>query len=212
MVHATVDARQALGLFQRTMNMKPTVAQWYWSHLPSVTRVLDLGCGAGDLGRFKPLGAQVYGLDINADTLAQAEAHEAVRVWDLDSPTPLPFPDDYFDAIVARDILEHLQKPWRTLAEVRRVLKPGGVVLASVVCHRNQRIWSDYTHVRGFTMRSVRRMFTDARFQVLDVWRMGGVPLTSRLDVIWLVPYLLRFPLLDWLLTSSYEIQARRCS
>jgi hypothetical protein len=39
---------------------------------------------------------------------------------------------------------------------------------------------------------------------------MGGVPLTSRFNVIWLVPYLLRFPPFDWIWTSSYEIKAQR--
>lgn len=190
--------------------MKPAVAHFYWSHLAQARRVLDLGCATGDLGRYKPDGTQVWGLDLDPVLVAQAATYETAQVWDLDMPAPLPFPDAYFDAVVAKDILEHLQKPWRTLAEVRRVLKPGGVVLASVICHRSQRTWSDYTHMRGFTMRSVRQMFTDAGLQVVDVWRMGGVPLTARLNCINLVPHLLRFPPLDWIWTSSYEIKARK--
>jgi hypothetical protein len=47
-------------------------------------------------------------------------------------------------------------------------------------------------------------------FGIVDVWRMGGVPLTSRFNLIWLVPYLLRFPPLDWIWTTSYEIKAQR--
>ena len=190
--------------------MKPAVAQFYWSQLADATYVLDLGCGSGDLGRWKPSGTVVRGLELSPALVAQAQAHEDARQWDLDDPAPLPFEGQCFDAVVAKDILEHLQKPWRTLAEVRRVLKPGGIVLASVICHRSHCTWSDYTHVRGFTMHSVRQMFTDAGFQVVDVWRMGGVPLTSRLDLIWLVPYLLRVPPLGWLWTSSYEIKAQR--
>jgi SAM-dependent methyltransferase len=191
--------------------MKSAVARFYWSHLTGAQRVLDLGCAAGDLGRYKPgRGEQVYGLDLNLATLVQAREYETVQVWDLDSPEPLPFPDAYFDAVVAKDILEHLQKPWRTVMEIKRVLSQGGIILASVICERGHRTWSDYTHVRGFTMQSACQMFTHAGWEVLGVWRMGGVPLTSRLNLIWLVPHLLRLPPLDWFWTSSYEIKARR--
>jgi len=190
--------------------MKASVVRFYWSLLPGAQLVLDLGCGAGDLGRYKPDGTEVCGLEINQVLVECATRYETAQVWDLDMPAPLPFPDAYFDAVVAKDILEHLQKPWHTLAEMKRVLKPDGIVLASVICYRGKRIWSDYTHVRGFTMASLRNMFCDAGFQVLDVWRMGGVPLSSRLNFIHIVPLLLRFPPFDWLWTSSYEINARR--
>lgn len=190
--------------------MTPAVARFYWIQLGKVKQVLDLGCATGDLGRYKRDGTEVWGLDRDRVLVDYATRYERAQVWDLDVPTPLPFADAYFDAVIAKDILEHLQKPWRTLADVRRVLKPGGIVLASVICHRSQRTWSDYTHVRGFTMHSVRQMFKDAGFKVEEVWRMGGVPLTSRFNLIWLVPYLLRFPPLDWVWTSSYEIRASK--
>lgn len=190
--------------------MKRSAAHFYWSNLAFAKRVLDLGCATGELGRYKRDGVEVHGLEISPALAAKAAAYEVVRVWDLDQSAPLPFPDAFFDAVVAKDILEHLQKPWLTVAEIKRVTRPGGIILASVICERGHRTWSDYTHVRGFTVRSLRQMFTDAGFEVLAVWRMGGVPLTSRLNLIWLVPYLLRLPPLDWVWTSSYEIKAQR--
>jgi 2-polyprenyl-3-methyl-5-hydroxy-6-metoxy-1,4-benzoquinol methylase len=93
----------------------------------------------------------VYGLDLNADVVARAKLYESAQIWDLDKPVPLPFADAFFDAVVAKDILEHLQKPWRMVAEIKRVMRPGGIILASVICERGHRTWSDYTHVRGFT-------------------------------------------------------------
>lgn len=191
--------------------MKPGVARFYWSRLAHARCVLDLGCGSGDFGRYKPAGVHVYGIDVDRALVEQANENEneTAQVWDLDSSAPCPFADAFFDAVVAKDVLEHLQKPWRTVGEIKRVLRPDGLALASVICERGRRTWSDYTHVRGFTMLSLRKLFTDAGFEVLGVWRMGAVPLTSRLNAIWLVPYLLRFPLFDWVWTSSYEIVAR---
>lgn len=193
------------------VKMKEGVANFYWSQLPGVERVLDLGCASGDLGRYKPAGVKIYGLDQNTKLLAQAKPYyEAVQTWDLDSAHALPFPDAYFDAVIAKDILEHLQKPWLTVAEMRRVLRPGGLVLASVITERGRRTWSDYTHVRGFTQRSLHQMFSDADFEVLTVRSMGNIPLMSRLNLIRYVPLLLRFPPLDWIWKSSYEIRARK--
>ncbi len=76
---------------------------------------------------------------------------------------PFPYGDDFFDAVLARDILEHLREPWLTLREARRVLRPGGIIVASVVMAEPQAVWADYTHVRGFTRSSVDLMFRDAR-------------------------------------------------
>lgn len=64
--------------------------------------------------------------------------------------------------------------------------------------------------MRGFTNRALRQMFIDAGFEVIALWKMGGVPLTARLDLIRLVPWLLRIPPLDWAYASSYEIKVRR--
>ena len=190
--------------------MKPAVARFYWDQLGESRRVLDLGCGEGAIGALKPEHCEVHGLEISPVLVARLEGYASASVWNLDDPAPLPFADGQFDAVVAKDILEHLQRPWQTVAEIRRVLRPGGVVIASVICHRSRRVWSDYTHVRGFTEASARQLFSDVGFIVEQQWRMGGVPGSARLEAIHLVPTLLAIPFLDWIWTSSYELRARK--
>jgi SAM-dependent methyltransferase len=190
--------------------LTPAVAHFYWERLRGARRVLDVGCGSGALGALKPADAEVHGLEISPVLVAGLTGYASGRVWDLNEDEPFPFSDGYFDAVVAKDILEHLQRPWRTVAEIHRVLRPGGLAMASVVSFRNRRVWSDYTHVRGFTRATAKQLFVDAGFKVPAVWRMGGVPASARLHAIHLVPTLLAIPLFDWIWTSSYELLAHK--
>jgi SAM-dependent methyltransferase len=188
--------------------MKQGVAEYYWSRLGDAREVLDLGCGNGELGAHRPPDRVVHALEIDPAKVATLSGYTSARVWDLDDRAPLPFPDNSFDAVVAKDILEHLQRPWETLREVRRVLRLSGVVVASLICYRSRRLWADYTHVRGFTEQSATQLFEDAGFRVVALDRMGPVPLSSRLNGVAAIPYLLKFPPFDWMWTSSYEIVA----
>jgi 2-polyprenyl-6-hydroxyphenyl methylase/3-demethylubiquinone-9 3-methyltransferase len=91
--------------------------------------VLDIGCGGGlvanDLAR---AGHAVVGLDASTDALAVASRHDATGSvgWHHGDARALPFPDARFDAVFAMDFLEHVEDPEDIVAEVARVLAPGG--------------------------------------------------------------------------------------
>jgi 2-polyprenyl-6-hydroxyphenyl methylase / 3-demethylubiquinone-9 3-methyltransferase len=93
-------------------------------------RVLDVGCGGGFLSNdIARRGHEVTGIDVAADALCVAHAHDAsgrVRYVEGDA-LALPFEDGSFDAVCAMDVLEHLESPQRAIAESSRVLAPGGL-------------------------------------------------------------------------------------
>jgi SAM-dependent methyltransferase len=94
-------------------------------------RVLDLGCRDGALTQAYAAGNEIVGVDADREALAEAEKLGIETHWaDLDEP--LPFDDGSFDVVVAGELLEHLRDPRRVVAEVRRVLRPGGTFVASV--------------------------------------------------------------------------------
>lgn len=94
-------------------------------------RVLDLGCRDGALSATYAEGNEIVGVDADREALAEAEQLGIETHWaDLDDS--LPFGDESFDVVVAGELLEHLRDPRRVVADVRRVLRPGGTFVASV--------------------------------------------------------------------------------
>jgi ubiquinone/menaquinone biosynthesis C-methylase UbiE len=99
--------------------------------------LLDVGCGPGtitvDLARLVAPG-RVIGIDRAPEVLAQASAHASgqgvsieLRAGDVYA---LQLPDASFDVVHAHQLLQHLSDPVRALSEMRRVLRPGGLVAA----------------------------------------------------------------------------------
>ncbi|HXF52409.1 MAG TPA: class I SAM-dependent methyltransferase [Dehalococcoidia bacterium] len=186
------------------------LAARYYREFAGARRILDLGCGAGDFGRLRPdPEVEVHGVDVDPLAVALASRYEIAAQVDLEREA-LPYPDAWFDGVLAKDVFEHLREPAHAAREAYRVLRPGGVLVASVVMARPSRVWADYTHVRGFTREAARLLLEDAGFAVEAIWRMGPVPLSSRLGFVGLVPALLRVPLLDWLWGASWELRARK--
>jgi ubiquinone/menaquinone biosynthesis C-methylase UbiE len=93
-------------------------------------RVLDAGCGRGDFSeRLAGAGIDAVGLDLSERMveLTRARGIEAV-VGDIGT---LPFPDASFDAVAANHVLYHLPDVDRGIAELARVLRPGGRLVAT---------------------------------------------------------------------------------
>jgi SAM-dependent methyltransferase len=102
-------------------------------------RVLDFGCGSGRvLRRFveESTSAELFGCDIDAESVkwVQQNLSPPLRVIQSDPEPPLPYDDDFFDAVWATAVLSHITDPWALwLLELHRILKPGGILIASVV-------------------------------------------------------------------------------
>jgi len=109
-------------------------ALWPEGGPPAGTKLVELGCGPGFYARrlaarFRDL--TVIGLDRSMAQLAQAEARLVTAPlpncrYDLGDATALPYLDDSIDAVVAARLLANVERPERVIAEVHRVLRPGG--------------------------------------------------------------------------------------
>lgn len=190
--------------------MPRALARRYWREFEGARNVLDVGCGRGDFARYCPYrGVVVHGLDADARAVELASPYERALLFDVDA-APLPFDDASFDAVLAKDVFEHVREPGALAREIYRITRPAGVLVASMVMARPRRVWADYTHRRGFTRESARLLLEDAGFRVDAIWRMGPVPLSNRLGFIERVPGLLRIPPFDALWGASWELRARK--
>lgn len=104
-----------------------------WEDLAAV---LDWGVGCGRVARHlaPALGSRFHGCDIDADNIAWCSANLAGAYKASRLEPPLPYPDNSFDVIYGISVFTHLRDSWesRWLAEMHRVLRPGGWVLMTV--------------------------------------------------------------------------------
>ena len=97
-------------------------------HLAGAARVLDVGTGEGQVARLAAeRGARaVVGVDPTWAQLVTARRRGRGPGYARAEAAALPFPDGAFDAVVACLVFEHIEAPDRAIAEVARVLPPGG--------------------------------------------------------------------------------------
>jgi SAM-dependent methyltransferase len=144
-------------------------------------RVLDLGCRSGALTRHLLEGNSVVGLDVDAAALEKAAAL-GIEPLQADVEEPLPLEDASFDAVVAGELFEHLRFPDALVAEIRRVLRPGGVLVGSVPNAfriqsrlrfvRGRPPEDDPTHLRMFSPQALRELL--AGFEGVQLTYVGG--------------------------------------
>ena len=130
-------------------------------------RLLDVGCGTGGtLERLKPYGVAV-GVDLEPLALRFCRERGLPHLV-CASATALPFADNAFDVAVALDVLEHIPDHRAAAGEIARVLKPGGVLFATVPAYRA--LWSGHDdalmHQRRYVAREVSELLTGAGLRV----------------------------------------------
>ncbi len=153
-------------------------------------RVLDMGCGGGRHA-FALLrrGADVVALDMDEGELKDVSGMFAAMREEGEVPATatatavrgnaysLPFEDDSFDRIIAAEVLEHLPDDSRAMAELFRVLRPGGLIAVTVprwgpelVCWALSNAYHEVEggHVRIYRGSELRRRLTTTGLQAVD--------------------------------------------
>lgn len=136
--------------------------------------IVDLGCGSGLYSRkLVELGAKVTATEFAPSSLAQAESNLGPLAdqvdFHLEDVQELTFPDARFDKVLLTEVIEHVPRPDRAIAETARVLRPGGLLVVSTPSRfspmnlayglkRRVRRYGFNEHLHEFTPGSFRRL------------------------------------------------------
>lgn len=161
--------RSRLSLFYRRFWLYPALCRHF------AGRVLDVGCGIGDLLRYRPGTA---GVDVNV------RAVEWCRSQGLDArlmaADTIPYGDNAFQGVMLDNVLEHLLQPLPLLKEVHRVLTPGGVLVVGVPGRRGYD--SDPDHKVYYNERALKGLIGAAGYRQVRLLRMPiAIPGLGRL-------------------------------
>lgn len=159
--------------------------------------VVDFGAGAGSVARRLAADARV-GRVVALDIVDYGERDDTIEWIRADLNEPLPLADSSADAIVAVEVIEHLENPRAVAREWHRILRPGGLV---VLTTPNNESWRSLAalvgdghfaafrgasypgHVTALLREDVRRVLVEAGFGELDFFYSdsGSIPKLTRL-------------------------------
>lgn len=152
---------------------------------PQGGRILDLGCGRGEfLEGFKENGLEVFGLDRDPNAAKCTNVVE-VKTCDFEKHK-FPYPDNTFDIVFSKSVVEHFFDPENFILESFRVLKPGGrIVMMTPDWKSTVKIFfDDYTHRQPYT--------TTAAKELLDIFGFQK----TQAEIFYQLPILWQYPVL----------------
>lgn len=149
-------------------------------------KILDIGTGRGDyLTAFSHLEFEVTGVDISPHSIEELHPYE-VKMCNLECE-PLPFPENEFDFIFSKSVIEHIHSPQVMLSSAYAVLKPGGIAVIMTPSWAHT-YWGpfyiDHTHVTPYTVPSLTDVLQMVGFEKISTRYFYQLP------VLWKYPSL----------------------
>ena len=153
-------------------------------------RLLDIGCGSGEISALKDLGYMPFGLDSQAAIeIATSAGVECAHADDKG----IPAADESYDVVWAGDVMEHVFDPIGVLSEANRVLKPGGAMYATIPYDLNYKVrlktlfgrsyqaeaykkLGQFKHHTFFSEDLMRYMFDTNDLKIESIAYVGKVP------------------------------------
>jgi SAM-dependent methyltransferase len=176
--------KAAQGVYLRQVRFIMEYCEALFQKPASEIKALDWGCGKGHISYLLGKnGFSTVSCDIGSQSSDSSFGQptpvlkdQGIRVVPLEKEAELPFKDGTFDLAVSFGVLEHVARDEASLAEIRRILKPGGIFFITFLPYKLSwtqwvaRRRGDHYHDRLYTVRSLRRLAEKTGWNVVDVW------------------------------------------
>ncbi len=156
-------------------------------------KILEVGCGQGNFSaQLTKEGVETWGIEPNPQSAKDASKKLFKVLSETLDNALAELPDNYFDAIIFNDVIEHLLYPWEDLKRVKSKLSKEGVVVSSIPNVRYsknlfnllfKKNWKyteggvlDVTHFRFFTKKSIKVLYKDSGYSIQTI---KGVNITK---------------------------------
>ena len=143
------------------------------SQIPQNARVLEVGCGTGQLSNFLAMnGRTVWGADLCVNSLELGykfsvdQAISAVNFIQMNLFKPV-FPDEYFDFVLCNGVLHHTNDPLGGFRSISKLVKPGGYIIVGLY-NKIGRVWTNLRR-QVFRITKNRYQFLDSRVARNDI-------------------------------------------
>ena len=167
-------------VYTRQVEFLSGILKQYNDRAPHEIKILDWGCGKGHITHLlRSRGFDTTSCDISRSSSDSSFGQETplidelqISVVPLDHPSRLPFGDNSFDCVVSFGVLEHVQSDHDSLVELRRVLKPSGLLYIAFLPYFLSwtqvvsRLRGNHYHDRLYTKRRLARLAREADFRV----------------------------------------------
>lgn len=133
--------------------------------------ILEIGCGTGEIAQSLNEFGKIYVNDISATALDYCKQKGIENVIEGDiSIMNLTEYENYFDIVLALDVLEHIQDDEETIRKIYKLLKPNGLFIINVPAYKF--LWSGHDealqHKRRYTSYEITQKLKDAKFKIIN--------------------------------------------
>lgn len=155
-------------------------------------RILDIGCGFGYFLKFcDEEGWQTFGVDHSDYALSKAKNYTKAELFLIDlNKEKLPFENNFFDAIVAIDFIEHLISDTIFLDEANRILRKNGIFFL-LTPNGHSRYDRDLTHINIYEEKDLINRLNNNNFKILNIHGAKGY--TERMTPLRRYPFINKF-------------------
>ena len=158
--------------------------------------LLDVGAGKGTQAAVFSRFFNITTIDRHDDakkTFESLNIESEVAVGEIGEQA-FPLPDESFDVVFTKSVIEHVENWKHFLSEINRVLKPGGsiVVMTPNWSTQSANFYDDPTHIRPYTMRTLDRVLRMTGFDDIRITDIYQLPFTWRMPILKFIQWLVR--------------------